>query len=279
MALSRLTFSLAMVMSVQALLGLSLPHQYREVDWIRATWYGNDWVTLLAAVPLACAGAWLAAGSSVRGLLLISGIAAYGVYNYAFYLFGAALNPFFPLYVLTLLASCATLVLLARHLDVAALARSFRPETPVHVIGGYLLFVGLGLASIWVAMWGAYVFAGRPTPIHPETFKVVAALDLCLMAPALTGGGVLLWKRRPWGYLVATTASIQGALYLVVLSTNSAIAISRGLAVAPGELPIWVPLALLTTFAAAVLLASASGRSARGSHLPPLAGAAGEPPG
>jgi hypothetical protein len=34
-------------------------------------------------------------------------------------------------------------------------------------------------------MWAAYAFAGRPTPIEPEAFKVVAALDLCLMGPAL----------------------------------------------------------------------------------------------
>jgi hypothetical protein len=109
-------------------------------------------------------------------------------------------------------------------------------------------------------MWGAYAFAGRPTPIEPEVFKIVAALDLSLMVPTLAVGGVLLWRRQPWGYLIATIAAIQGALYLLVLSVNSAIAISRGLAAAPGELPFWGPLASFTTLAALVLLRSASGR-------------------
>jgi hypothetical protein len=40
-------------------------------------------------------------------------------------------------------------------------------------------------------MWTAYVFAGRPTPVDPEAFKIVAALDLSLMVPALTVGGIL----------------------------------------------------------------------------------------
>jgi hypothetical protein len=52
----------------------------------------------------------------------------------------------------------------------------------------------------------------RPTPIDPEPFKVVAALDLSLMVPALGIGGVLLWKRRPSGYLIATIAAIQGVV-------------------------------------------------------------------
>ncbi len=46
----RLTAMVAVVMTVQATLGLILPGQYRDVEWIRATWYGNDWVTLIVAV-------------------------------------------------------------------------------------------------------------------------------------------------------------------------------------------------------------------------------------
>jgi hypothetical protein len=72
----------------------------------------------------------------------------------------------------------------------------------------------------------------------------------------LTAGGVLLWRRHPWGYVIAAIASIQGALYLLVLSVNSVVAIQRGLASAPGELPIWGTLTLVTTVIALVLLAN-----------------------
>ena len=57
--------------------------------------------------------------------------------------------------------------------------------------------------------------------------------------PALGSGGLLLWRRSAWGYLIATIAAIQGALYLLVLSVNSAVSIARGLEGAPGQLPIW----------------------------------------
>jgi hypothetical protein len=247
------------LMLVQASLGLLLPNQYRDADWIRATWYGNDWVTLVAAVPLLSFGILRARRGSIRGRLLVLGLAGYAVYNYAFYLFGAALNVFFPLYVLSVLVGISTLGLWVSQLDADTVARCFHAETRVQLIGGYLVCVAVGLAIVWLGLWGAFAFAGRPTPIEPEAFKVVAALDLSLMVPALACGGGLLAKQRPWGYLIATIAAIQGALYLLVLAVNSVIAIHRGLAAAPGELPIWGPLAAFTTFAAVALVRGASG--------------------
>jgi len=47
-----LTAALAALMAVQSVLGLLFQRPYRDVEWIKATWFGNDWVTLVAAVPL-----------------------------------------------------------------------------------------------------------------------------------------------------------------------------------------------------------------------------------
>jgi hypothetical protein len=247
------------LMLAQALLGLMLPDQYRDADWIQAAWYGNDWVTLAAAVPLLGYGRFRASRGSLRGVLLVLGVAGYAVYNYAFYLFGAALNVFFPLYVLSFLFAGATLCLMLSRLDVREVARCFDDQFPARVLGAYLLVVAVGLTVVWLGLWGRYVFAGQPTPIEPEAFKVVAALDLSLMVPAFAVGGVLLGSRRAWGYAIALIAAVQGALYLSVLSVNAAIAINRGLTAAPGELPVWGPLALFTTIAAVILVRNASG--------------------
>ena len=130
----------------------------------------------------------------------------------------------------------------------------------MRIVGGYLVFVGVGLAFVWMGMWTAYIFAGQPTPVEPEAFKLVAALDTTIMVPALALGGALLWRRNAWGYIVAAIAGIQGSLYLLVLSTNSAVAILRGLAQAPGELPLWGTLAVITTAVTFLLLANVRGR-------------------
>jgi hypothetical protein len=245
-------------MLTQSATGLLWPGQYRDVAWIAATWYGNDKVTLLVAVPLILAGLLSAAQGSARGMLLWLGGIGYAAYNYAFYLFGAALNAFFPLYVASLVLAAATLMVASAHLDVAAISRHLRPSTPIRTLGGALVFIGAGLAAAWIAMWAAFAFAAHPTPIEPEAFKVVAALDLTMMVPALTAGGILLWRRHPWGTVIAAIASIQGALYLLVLSVNSLLAVRGGLVPAPGELPMWGPLLVITTGVAAALLAHVS---------------------
>ena len=187
---------LAALMVVQSVLGLIFPGRYRDVEWIRLTWFGNDWVTLAVGVPLLVASLLLARRGSVRGLLLWLGMLGYGAYNYAYYMLGAALNAFFPLYIAALLLSVITLILVLSRIDVAEIAASFRPKMPVRLVGGYLVFVAVGLALVWMVMWAAYIFAGQPTPIEPEAFKLVAALDITIMVPALALGGVLLWRRN-----------------------------------------------------------------------------------
>jgi len=140
--------------------------------------------------------------------------------------------------------------------DAVSVARAFSVRTPARAIGGYYVFVAAGLSAVWLGTWAAYVFAGRPTPVATEAFHLVAALDMTLMVPALVTGGVLLWRRRPWGYVIAAAAGIQASLYLLVLSVNSVVSISRSIVAAPGELPIWGTLMVLT-FTATVWLVRA----------------------
>jgi hypothetical protein len=99
------------------LTGLAFQAVYRDVEWIRATWFGNDWVTLIVAAPLLFIGLVRTAVGSVRGLLLWLCLIGYALYNYAFYLFGAALNAFFPLYVVALVLAVTVLILALSHID------------------------------------------------------------------------------------------------------------------------------------------------------------------
>ena len=249
-----LTTTLAALMVLQSVLGLVFQDQYRDVDWIKAAWFGNDWVTLVVAVPLLVIALVMARRGSVQGPLSWLGLVGYAVYNYAYYLLGAALNAFFLLYVVAFVLSAVTLIVALSRLDASHVAASFRSTTPVRIIGGYLAFVGLGLAFTWVTMWAAYAFANQPTPVEPEAFKLVAALDISLMATGLTFGGVLLWRRKALGYVIAAIASIQASLYLLALSVNSIVALHRGLAKAPGDVPMWGTLAALTTAVTLLLL-------------------------
>lgn len=260
----RLSAVLALAMAVQPLLGLAFPELYRDEGWVRATWFGNDAVTLGAAVPLLAGALVLARRGSPLGTALWAGMLGYATYNFAFYLLGARVNAFFLLYVASFLLAALALVLLLARLDVRALADHFDARTPARRLGGYFVFVAAGLACVWIAMWALHVFAGRPLPGGEEAFRLVAALDLTLMVPALGGGGMLLWRRRPWGFAIGAVAGVQGSLYLVVLAVNAAVAVRLGLEEAPGQLPLWAPLALTTGAATALLLRHLPWRPERG---------------
>jgi len=253
-----MSFALAGLMALQAALGLLAPGAYRDVAWIKATWFGNDLVTLLIAVPVLLVAMRLASGGSVRARLVWLGVLGYAVYNYTYYVLGAALNVFFALYVLTFVVAMASLILGLLGTDAETVATAFSDRTPVRSIGGYYVFVAVGLSVVWLGTWAAYAFAGRPTPVETEAFQLVAALDMTLMVPALVTGGVMLWRRLRWGYVIAAVAGIQASLYLLVLSVNSAVAIGRGLEAAPGQLPIWGTLLVFTATATIWLVCSAT---------------------
>ena len=61
------------------------------------------------------------------------------------------------------------------------------------------VFIGVGLSAVWLGVWAAHIFAGMPTPIEPEAFKLVAALDVSIMVTALVTGGAgdPAARRRP----------------------------------------------------------------------------------
>jgi hypothetical protein len=42
---ARLARGLVLLMLTQSMTGLLLPGQDRDIEWIEATWFGNDWVT------------------------------------------------------------------------------------------------------------------------------------------------------------------------------------------------------------------------------------------
>src|SRR5688572_6377085 len=128
-----LTVSVAILMLLQSSLGLLYSGQYRDVEWIASTWQGNDWVTLVIALPILAAGATLARRSSARGLLLWLGALGYALYNYAYYLFGAALNVFFPLYLGAVIAAALALILVLSSIAPAELAHVFNASTPVRL--------------------------------------------------------------------------------------------------------------------------------------------------
>ena len=248
----RLSAVIAALMAIASASGLFL-HPYRDAPWIRSAWFGNDLVTLLVAVPLLVWALSAVRRGSRAGQLVRWAMLGYSVYNYAFYLFGAKLNALFPLYVALFVLPAFALILSLGTADLREIASGFAGKTPVRLVSGYMLFTGLGLGVAWLGQWAAFVFAGTVPSIGEDAFSLVAALDLSFMVPLFLLGGVLLWRRAPWGYVLGAIMTVKGATYTLVLTVSSLAGARSGVVGAAAQIPVWAAWTLLGAAAAALL--------------------------
>ena len=253
LVLSSVVAALAVIASAG---GLFLEGLYRDNLFVTSAWKGNDLVTLFVGIPVLVAALIFSRRGSLRAQLVWMGMLDYLLYNYAFYLFGAAFNWFFLVYVALLALSILALIFGLVNLDVYAISQSFSQNTPVKWISAYMLFVAAGLTLVYLAQSLGFVFTGQLPGIvtntgHPTS--VVFALDLTLLVPYLMLGAIWLLKRWPWGYVLAGISTVKGPLYTLVLSVSSLWGARAGVPDVSAEIPLWASLTVLGLIAAGLL--------------------------
>src|ERR1044071_4098542 len=145
-----LSIIIAILATIASAGGLLLHGLYRDNAFVTTTWLGNDAITLFLAVPILVGSLFFSARGSHKAQLVWMGALDYMLYNYAFYLFGASFNAFFLLYAALLGLSIFALIFGLINLDVNGIRQQFRERTPVKWIGGYFLFVAVGLRAVYL---------------------------------------------------------------------------------------------------------------------------------
>jgi hypothetical protein len=217
MAFSAVIALLALIASAS---GVFLPDLYRDEPLIASVWRSNDLITLVVALPLLVAAIGFAMRGSQRAQIVWMGMIGYTLYNYAFYLYGAAFNRLFLLYVALTALSIYALIFGLVSMDACAISRRFRATTPVRWLGAYMLFFALGLGGVEIAAILSIVVSGN-VPADIEKLQVIYATDLTLLIPNFVLGGILLFRRHAWGYIVAAIVNIKAVAYVLVLFTLS----------------------------------------------------------
>lgn len=243
-----LSISIAILAAIASAGGLLLNGLYQDNLFVTSAWKGNDIVTLFVAVPILVAAMIFARRGSLKAELVWMGALDYMLYNYAFYLFGAAFNWFFLLYVALLGLSIFALIFGLIDLDMDGITGQIRERMPVGWIAAYMLFVAIGLSLIYIAQSLGFIFTGDVPAIvantgHPT--NMVFALDLTLLVPFMALGAIWLIKRKPWGFVLAGILTIKGPLYTIVLTAGSLWAANAGVPDVAGQVPLWVGLTVL----------------------------------
>ena len=235
---------------------------YRDNPLISATFSGQDWITLLVAVPLLIVGLVLERRGCRRGRLLWIAAVFYTMYSYLFYAVGAAFNVFFLLYVAIFGIAAYILLLVVPRIDVTSLAAAVGGRAARAMAIGYMLMVGVGLGLLWTGMSLSYLFTGVvPAPIvasgHPT--GVVFAIDLVFIVPPMLIGAIGLIRRQAAGWILAAVMSVSGTVYTLSLAAASISVARAGVGLA-AELPIWAILTLLGVTTSCLLFLRIPGR-------------------
>jgi hypothetical protein len=179
---------------------------------------GQDAMTLAVGLPLLLVSVGLARRGSVRGLLLWVGALFYVAYSYLYYPLNPEFNALYLAYVAIVSTSGYGLLALLLSVDAEAVRARFSARTPTRLLGGFMAAMGALFAAKWVTTVVGDLAAGA-TPSHVEL--TVWPLDLIVALPALFWGGVWLWRRAAWGYVVGGLLLLKMALLGFTLVLNS----------------------------------------------------------
>lgn len=248
---NKLEYVILLLIVVQSAIGL-LFNVYRDVEWIKRTWFGNDLVTLLIISPIYFLSIKNENERSINKMLNL-GIAGYLIYNYAYYLFGAALNELFILYVIVFVCAIMNIIIKISSIKINDFKEYFQNDKSNILISILYFFIGIGLGIVWIGMWVSYIYFNGKLPLEPEYFKLVASLDLVIIVPMMIISGIFLLQKRSIGYLLGVIIGIEGSFYLLILSINSVISAIDANNF-PGEFPIWGSLFILETIGIVLLL-------------------------
>lgn len=183
---------------------------------------GQDIFSLVVGLPILLGSMWLARRGSLFALLLWPGALFYALYWSLIYVLGSPFSVLFLLYVpLVTLGAYATIAVVSS-IDGVAVRSRLAGAVPARIVGGIL--VVLALLTLGQDATGAFVTAlSENAPVDPAA-RPVWISDLALEVPAMLAGGVLLWIRRPLGYVAGAGLLLQYGLTPIGLVASMTLA-------------------------------------------------------
>lgn len=192
---------------------------------------GQDLTTLVLLAPLLLVTVAFYRRGSLRGGLLLLGALGNVLYVYASMALNAAYNPLFLLYVVLFSTSLYAFVLHFTHFDLSPLAARLPRRGPAL----FMFASGLITSVVWAGPLVGALFTGQPPEdLGSYSTFVTYALDLAIITPATFIAGVLIWRRRSLGYLMALSMLVLEAMLAPMMAAQTAFQLQAGVAYTTG---------------------------------------------
>jgi hypothetical protein len=188
----------------------------------------QDIVTIIVGIPLLGVSLYLARKGLLKGKLLLAGTLGYFLYTYTSYSFVWMYNSLFLIYVILMSTSFFAFLLTMMSFDLENLKDCFNEKLPVKQLGGFFIFLGIAIGLMWIGRVVPPLLKGTiPIGIEHYTTLPIQALDLGFIVPTAIISGILIIKRKSFGYLLSSIMTVK---CITMLTAITAMIIGQSLA-------------------------------------------------
>ncbi|MCC6147255.1 MAG: hypothetical protein IT308_06765 [Anaerolineaceae bacterium] len=214
----------------------------------------NDLVTLVLGLPALAISYWLTRRGSLRGHILLTGTLGFILYTYITMCFGAAYNRLFLVYVALFSLSLFAFILSMMSFDLKTLPAHFSEKMPHGWIAGLFFCTAAFLSLAWLGRIAATFAPGAIPVLENTTSMFIQAMDLGIIVPACLLAGILLLRRKPWGYLLASVGLMKFLTMGTAVSLMAFNMVRLGMPVSAVEVVVFPTIALANLILAVLLL-------------------------
>jgi hypothetical protein len=248
-----LTFPLAGLALVASVLGILVDSVYgKETDVWAAQAVGQD-IANLVAFPVLVGLALAARRGSLHAYLALTGLLGYSAYMYGLYAFDVHFGRLFLVYVAAYGLSVYALGGALTSLDASRVRETFGLDTPLKLTARLLIALSALFYVLWLSIEVPAAITGNAPDELVDTglfTNGVHVIDLALFLPAMGLTGVLLARRRAWGFVFAPAVLGTGVPVGVGIVASTVVLATRGL---DHSWPVAIIVALLTVVEVGVL--------------------------
>jgi hypothetical protein len=207
------TLIITAILVIVSAAGLLFPLRIYPTDTLQQSFIPNDVLNIVIGAPILLGSIWYARRGRLIGLLFWPGALMYVLYNYIPYVISSPVNWFFLIYLLLVILSAYAFIKLILSIDRVKVQQRLAGAVYERLAGGILF--GLG-ALILLRTVSVLV----PALINQSELSITELAVMIadgILSPIWIIGGVLIWQRKPIGYVSGMGLLFQGSMLFIAL--------------------------------------------------------------